>query len=194
MSDSDERKIWYVLDEFSDIPKSPAFLSYLAKSRSKGGSYAIIGSQDIEQIREVYGESHTNALLSKFSTVISLKLGPSGPSAQKAAETFGQRHISVCNVSESGGKRTASWQDKMMQLVTAEDIAHLPDANKHGISGFMMSSGFSACYELNWRYPSVPIIAEEFVAADWLSKPRTPANQKPIVEVENDWLDGVNEC
>lgn len=168
LPDSNERRIWFALDELGNLPKCESLEKWLSLGRSKGAR-TIAGTQSISQIYSLYGEQQTETILSLFSNVICLRLGISGSSSKKASDSFGKKTIerAVCTVDQKGNKSTTIQQFEE-PIVHPEQIIHLPQANKSGVKGFLCVNGWNAVYQLLWPMPDIKKCADEYVPADWL--------------------------
>jgi len=65
--DDDDRRLFFILDEFGTLQLLPAIKQLLTLSRSKGGSIWI-GIQDVGQIDNLYGESLRQAIVNACET------------------------------------------------------------------------------------------------------------------------------
>jgi hypothetical protein len=173
--DSNERKFWLVLDELGNLPKNPSLIRWLTLSRSKGGR-AIASAQSISLLYENYGEHTTETILSLFRTVIVMRLGASGPSAQKASELLGQQRVLTLNQSlDDAEKHGVSTQFYDRPVVTREDIINLPSADKKGVVGFLLIGGLQNIYKLKWPYMKSP----KLINPEPLTSPNKP--EKPSI-------------
>lgn len=150
--DSQTNKLWLIIDELGNLPKNPSILRWLTLSRSKGGRL-IAGTQSYSQLYDAYGENSSETMLSLFRTVVVMRLGASGESAQKASELFGKQRVMTLNQSISHDKKqTISTQYHDRAVVTREDIINLPSSDKHGVVGYLMIGGLVNVYKLKWPH------------------------------------------
>jgi hypothetical protein len=148
--DSKDKKCWLILDELGNLPKNPSLIRWLTLSRSKGGRL-IAGTQDYNMIYENYAQHSTETLLSLFRTVIVMRIGASGSSAQKASDLFGEQRVVTYNQSLSEeNKLTLSTQYHDRAVVRREDIVNLPSANKTGVVGYLFIAGLHNIYKIKW--------------------------------------------
>lgn len=151
-NDSPCERFWLLLDELGNLPRNPSLIRWLTLSRSKGGR-TLATTQDISQLYECYGENITNTILSLFRTVIVMRLGASGPSAQKASDLLGQQRVVTLNQSLSEVERISiSTQYHDRPVVSREKIINLPSADKSGVVGFLFIGGLNNIYKLKWPY------------------------------------------
>lgn len=145
-------RFWLLLDELGNLPKNPSLIRWLTLSRSKGGR-TLATTQDISQLYECYGEHVTDTILSLFRTVIVMRLGASGPSAQKASELLGQQRVVTLNQNLSEEAQISlSTQYHDRTVITREEIINLPSADSSGVVGFLFIGGLKNIYKLKWPY------------------------------------------
>ena len=170
MPDSDSRRIWFVLDELSSLPKTPALEKWLRLARSKGGR-TLAGLQALSQLQALYGKDTAETILALFGHVIALKMGPAGESASVAAQSFGEHQVErrITSYTEQG-QRSVQCQYLSEPLVCKEELVNLK-YSRYGIQGFLMVAGWEAVYQLRWPFPKIPVIAAPFERAAPLSPP-----------------------
>lgn len=163
--DSDTQRFWFVLDELGNMPKSESLKKLLTLGRSKGVR-TIAGTQAVSQLKSIYGENDAATILSLFSSVYALRTGPIGDSAKVASETMGTKRVEHQVKSfDVLGKESTSSQQTDMQVVTSEEIIHLPRLNRK-ISGYLLINGFEVVYRLDWPIKNWRKIAESFIPSD----------------------------
>ena len=172
--DGNSNNTWLVLDELGNLPKNDSLKEWLSLGRSKG-CRCIAGTQSISQLHDTYGEQDTDTLLNLFSTVTALRCGVSGDVAEYAAKCFGEAIYERPSNNKDKGSSVTSWQKETWQLVTSDDLKHLPQANKLGVAGYITSSGWNSVFKLQWPYPDLAIKSESHISASWL----TARNTKP---------------
>ena len=151
-NDSQDERFWLLLDELGNLPKNPSLIRWLTLSSSKGGR-TLAATQDISQLYECYGENVADTILSLFRTVIVMRLGASGPSAQKASDLLGQQRLVTLNQSLSEDQKLSiSTQFHDRPVVSREEIINLPSADKNGVVGFLFIGGLKNIYKLKWPY------------------------------------------
>lgn len=186
LPDSDNRKIWFAIDELGNLPKCSSLEAWLSLGRSKGAR-TIAGTQNISQLQNVYDHLPAETLLGLFNNIIALKMGSSGESANVVSRALGVRDIERLVITrDADGRESKNWQrERDIPLVAPDTLKHLPQADKHGVHGYATIGGWNAVYQLCWPYPKTPKMAEPFVPAAWLSSPK-PAAKEKIVHHEND--------
>jgi len=165
--DGKSNNTWLVLDELGNLPKNDSLKEWLSLGRSKG-CRMIAGTQSISQLHEKYGEQDTDTLLNLFSTVTALRCGVSGGVAEYAAKCFGEAIYERPSNNSDKSSSTISWQKETWQLVTPDDLKHLPQASIHGVTGYITSSSWNSVFKLQWPYPDLLIKADSHIPAPWL--------------------------
>jgi type IV secretory pathway TraG/TraD family ATPase VirD4 len=167
--DGHSKNTWLVLDELGNLPKNDSLKELLSLGRSKG-CRLIAGTQSISQLHEKYGEQDTDTILNLFSTVIALRCGVSGGVAEYAAKCFGESIYERPSIDPSKSSSSNNWQKESWGLVTTDDLKHLPQASKNGVTGYITSSGWNSVFKLQWHYPSFNKKSKSHIAASWLTE------------------------
>jgi type IV secretory pathway TraG/TraD family ATPase VirD4 len=143
----DTRRSWVFLDEAAEAGRLDGLSSLLAKGRSKG-TCVVLGFQDIEGLREVYGEKITNALTGQCNNKAFLRL-ESPPTAEWATKIFGsyeaieqRRSDTTTSGYAPGGSSSSQSTTFAEQYVKREAVMEsefylLPVTNpQNGLSGY----------------------------------------------------------
>lgn len=143
--DTGNNQSWVVLDEVREAGKLDGLGRLLTKGRSKGAC-VVLAYQDIEGLRDVYGEHVANELSAQCSNAVFLRIN-SPSTAAWAADSFGSGLQAVRNSAFSTGKEGTNHShgrhDEERPLLYTSDFLYLPPAGKeNGISGFYRMSGF----------------------------------------------------
>ncbi len=100
LSEAPERRIFFILDEFSTLQKLSAVLFALEQGRSKGLSL-VLALQDFNQLERIYHES-AFSILNNCSTIISFALND--PKSQEVmSRVFGEAEILETDETHSMG-------------------------------------------------------------------------------------------
>ncbi|MCX6378960.1 MAG: type IV secretion system DNA-binding domain-containing protein [Armatimonadetes bacterium] len=134
-------RTWIILDEVREAGRLEGLRSVLNKGRSKGAC-VVLGCQDVEGMRSVYGKEEANELLAQCSHVAVLNvINPE--TARWASELFGEADIEVSGSSEQiGGPFSQSVSEKIERktLVSTYELLTMPKLNPiHGMSGYLKS-------------------------------------------------------
>jgi len=136
-----ERDVWFVLDELAALNKIPKLKNLLTLGRSFNLK-CVAATQDVPQIKSVYGEMEAATLIGQFSSQFWGVLN-NQESATFAANQFGNQRIERLNISENQNQGTTgltfnpavstSWQrlDSSSALVDS-DFLGLQKATKNG--------------------------------------------------------------
>jgi type IV secretory pathway TraG/TraD family ATPase VirD4 len=162
-TESETRKTWIFLDEFRQAGKLEGLSSLLTKGRSKGAS-VILGYQDIEGLREVYGHQLANEIAGQCANKAILRCD-SSDTAKWASVLFGEREVlerreSTSQSSSSsqndyyfGGSSTSgtssqtSEQVLKREVVIPSEIMDIPPTNReNGLSGYYLTPSVGAYY------------------------------------------------
>ena len=100
------RRNWIFLDELADAGKLEGLPSLLMKGRSKGVC-AVLGFQDIDSLKEVYGENVAGALTSQCNCKALLRL-ESPKTGEWAAKLFGDYEAIEVRRTESFSRTSGS--------------------------------------------------------------------------------------
>jgi len=133
-----EKQTWFFLDEVREAGYLDGLSSLLTKGRSKGAC-VVLAFQDIQGLRDVYGEEVANEICGQCNNTIILRLN-SPTTAQWASEIFGKR----LDLAMGGGMQgtglssSTSYQEQERPFYYTSDFTYLPSANKsNGIAGFL---------------------------------------------------------
>jgi type IV secretory pathway TraG/TraD family ATPase VirD4 len=108
LSESNERRLWLVLDELDSLGKISSLKAILTKGR-KYGVCCVCGIQTIAQLRSTYGREDAQTLLSCMATKLILPPGES-ETAEYMSKEIGEQEIERLQVSE--GESTKFAEDK----------------------------------------------------------------------------------
>lgn len=181
IGESKTRRIWFFLDEFPQFSKIEGFSALLEIGRSKG-IRVVIGLQDINQIRDLYGREQAESWMSMVGTQIFARISP-GETADMVSALVGDREIERKNVSRSAGAGgtpniTISWQRETLPVIMPSqlnnELGKSPDNT--GIRALLL--GYKDALILTWPFSSRPKLREASVLADWTG---WPASQKSVV-------------
>lgn len=132
LKENNERRMFYVLDEFDALGEISGMKSLLTRGRRFGAS-AIVAIQSVSQLYECYGREVANTLMSNLGTQVILRL-PDHDTAEWASKIFGDEQISETMTSESiseqiGSEKSVSTSQQIRQqrVVLASEIQNLPD-------------------------------------------------------------------
>lgn len=216
--DSSTRRFWFFLDEFPQLGKVEPIFPMCEIGRSKGVR-VVIGTQDISQIKKIYGAEATDALVSMVGTHVMARISSGETASYITEKIIGEREIERLDVSTSsgtgrapgifttGGTRTSSWKTVREPVILPSELLQLgPDPDLGGVKVFLSGIGeyvlevlipFStpgkhrpASVIADWtRYPSQPIAPA--VATDAAPLLVTPTSPA-VTPVVNPWADDID--
>ena len=193
-TESESRRTWVFLDELRQAGKLEGLSSLLTKGRSKGASI-ILGYQDIEGLREVYGYQLANEIAGQCASKAILRCD-SSDTAKWASDLFGEREVlerresisqssgsSKSNSSLSAGSTSKGESSQTSEQVLKRDVV-LPSeimdipltTPETGLSGYYLTPMVGAYYvTADGNFISNELISRDEEALD--VDPRDEADQ-----------------
>lgn len=165
---------WFFLDEIREAGHLPSLGRLMNKGRSHGAA-VVLGMQDIEGLKDVYGASVAMELLGQANNVAVLRI--SSPStAQWASDLFGERERWESSFTDSKSKEgfssSASHHIQRSPYFLPSQFIYLPlTGPKTGLVGFFQNP-FTEPTQLKMEW--TPTVAE------WLPPPSTEPPQVPV--------------
>lgn len=137
-----EYKTWIILDEIRQAGRLDSLNLLLTKGRSKGAC-CVLGFQDIEGMRTVYGREEANELVGQCANKMILKLN-SPETASWASSLFGESEIVEDKRSDNqskhsifNGSTSNSSERTKRGAVLSSEILNLPITNReNGFNAF----------------------------------------------------------
>jgi TraM recognition site of TraD and TraG len=151
------------IDEFANLPRNTYIKKWLELARSRGAR-SVICTQSISQLREIYGNNDTDAILNLLSNVISLRVGAGGEDAKYVSRIFGEKIVERL---DSTGLY-AKWIRSKEPLVEEFEITQLKPTTDKGVEGYLFVPGWNATYKLVWPLFTKEAIAKKHCPAVWL--------------------------
>lgn len=160
------RRIWIIIDELPSLPKLNSIRDLLAQGRGYGVA-AVLATQNLSQLKEIYGNYGTNALTSLCSSLLSLRV--SDPETAKyLSERIGKHlRIEVQNTqSHSKNKAGKSESDGLSEqtieraAVSASFIMKLDD-----LRGVFVSKGIPNPVAIKVKISKLSELNEGFMPA-----------------------------
>lgn len=143
LSESQSRRLWYVMDELDSLGKITSLRAGHTKLRKYGG-VCVSGLQTVAQLRSTYGHDEAQTLLSCMTTKLILKAGD-GETAKYFENEIGQQEVEREETSEGQsqqiGNLASNSESKtrrrtVQSAVLASEITGLED-----LHGFLMLTG-----------------------------------------------------
>jgi hypothetical protein len=167
LTPDENRRVWFVIDEFAALPKLEVMPRLSAMGR-KYGSCLVAGVQSPSQLVSKYGREDANTLTATLGTQLFLRL-PGGEPAKWASGMLGkterkhQRAADVYETEEAADKSTLTTVHEVNDLVLDGDIAALADL--HGYLRLPLGGAPIATVEIPTTHLNRPSVAEEFAPA-----------------------------
>lgn len=140
---NENRRTWIIIDELPTLSQIPSLTSLLRLGRQYGAC-AVLGTQAISELRQIYDRNGAETISANCNTRLSLHT-PDMPTAQWQADNFGRREQAVRNESVSLGSseirdgRSYTERDEVKQLVLPSEIMGLP-----ALGGFLKMAQLDA--------------------------------------------------
>jgi hypothetical protein len=131
LSEDRKRRIWEFIDELAAIKRIQSLPDELAFVRKRGGA-AVIGVQDVAQIRSIYGHEIAQSMLQNLKTKVMLACADPD-TARYFSDVIGEQRVlrRKKTTTPAGDFRetrrvSTSWEPEMHRLVTYSEIMCLP--------------------------------------------------------------------
>lgn len=166
------RRNWLFLDEIGEAGKLDGLASLLTKGRSKG-TCVVLGFQDFDTLKEVYGENIAGALTSQCNCKAILRL-ESPKTAEWASKLFGEYEAIETRRSETRGTSSTRSLERGSQSTSSHSVTDTEHYVKRqavmesqfytipvtgpdsGLTGYYLVPGIGAyrhTYPAAWLFP-----------------------------------------
>jgi len=166
-TDSNERRLWFILDEAPTLGKVD-ILRMITEGRSKGVR-VLACFQDQSQIREIYGENVAKTWSTSAGTMIIYRVNRGDTANWLAEEIIGTRTVRRNQTSESFTKdgRTVqrSQTEVKLPIVHPSDLENKLGPCDEGVRGLVLGMGVVG--RLTWPYMPVKNKREKHKPAPW---------------------------
>jgi len=143
LSESQQRRLWYVMDELDSLGKITSLRAGLTKLRKYGG-VCVSGLQTVAQLRTTYGHDEAQTLLSCMTTKLILKAGD-GETAKYFENEIGQQEVEREEVSEGTSQRVgefgSSSENKSVRRTTQAAVLASQITGLDNLHGYLMLTG-----------------------------------------------------
>lgn len=171
LPDDSNRRIWFVLDEFSALKKCERVGNIISVGRSKG-CCCILGIQNNLQLQALYGESAGKAWPAMVKTQIV------GRVSDETAD-----FIARMNVGEATIERTLMHRGELQPAKTERQLVIEPSEltdylgpTKTGVKALIL--GFGDAQILEWPFKKYPLLRPSYIAAEWTFSFKPPTATK----------------
>lgn len=161
VGESKDRKVWLILDEVPQLGKIPGLSSILEVGRSKGVR-VVLGTQDLAQLQEIYGQYIGKIWGSLVGTQIIVRTSSGDTANFIAKEMIGYATLEKTTMHE--GKAQPS-QTSQQLVLEPSDLADAVGTDAKGVNGVLL--GMHDAHILHWPYTTMPKRREASVSAPW---------------------------
>lgn len=167
LPDSTTRRIWYVLDEFSTVPKINGITDLLAQGPAKGVC-VILACQNLELVEKCYGRTTTASFVQNVDVQLLFRMN-AGPTSKYLTEvgipkTELRRHGHKEEPDKKGSTKHPQDRETLC-LVTTHDLATLPRGE-----GFAIIEG--SVLRIRWPKSTWSPHRRGTIEAQWVTEQR----------------------
>jgi hypothetical protein len=163
VGESKERRVWLILDEVPQLGKIPGLSSILEVGRSKG-IRVVLGTQDLAQLQELYGQYIGRIWGSLVGTQIVVRTSSGDTANFISKEVIGYATVEKTVVHEGKAQPAQTMQQLVME---PSDLADQLGTDDKGVKGVLL--GMGDAYLLHWPYTTMPKRREASVPAAWIA-------------------------
>jgi hypothetical protein len=165
MTESQVRRLWYVMDELDSLGKITSLRAGLTKLRKYGG-VCVSGLQTIAQLRHTYGHDEAQTLLSCMTTKLILKAGD-GETAKYFENEIGQQEVEREETSEGTsqqiGNLASNSENKSVRRHVQSAVLASEITGLENLHGFLMLTG-QPIARVQLEYVPMPDINAPYLA------------------------------
>lgn len=162
LSESQDRGLWFIMDEVDSLGKITSLRGGLTKLRKYGGR-CVLGLQTVSQLRTTYGRDEAQTLVANTSVKCILRAGDA-ETAKSMESELGDQEITRYQVNDSfssnsqGGSSSSSTSTQVVRqsAVLASEVMGLPD-----LQGFLKMPGDEIA-RIKVDYVSMPEVNPAF--------------------------------
>ncbi len=165
LRDDPDRRIFFLLDEFSTLERMESILELVKLGRSKGAAF-FIGIQTKSQLDHLYGEHLANSLLDHMNNFVLFR-NNENYTAKYMSDLLGEAESEAIESSYSAGYRESRDSESyhrsnsLGRLVIPSQIQSLPDLH------FYLKLHGLPVAQCSLTYQSYPDVAEAFVPNEY---------------------------
>ena len=166
LPDSNERRVWFFLDEFPQLGFLPGFTPLLEIGRSKG-ICVVLAMQNINQLFEIYGEEVGKSIQAMCNTHFYNRL-PLGSTASFISEYLGNREVVKiipdlnANFYAQNYTLSVEYERSVPEFVLSNEIGTFKD----GIRSLLVGLNDNHIL-IDYEYTSFPKQREKNIWANW---------------------------
>lgn len=162
LNPSNERRLWFVIDELPALKKLPDFHTMLAEARKYGGC-AIVGTQDMSLLDEVYGYNLVKSIANLCSTKVVFRVSGADV-AERVSKWLGSQEVSesIENISYGAHQMrdgvSLNDQRREKSAINADKLMKLPD-----LEGYIKLPGNYPVGHVKFEYHQLSRIASPII-------------------------------
>lgn len=185
---SDTRRTWIFLDELRQAGRLDGLNALAVEGRSRGVCL-VLGTQDVEGLRAVYGEEEAEELLGVVGLKALLRVA-SPATAEWGSKVIGEQEVMEVSVSTSTGPGGTSWSESEQRVkreaVLPSQLLDLPPTDPaNGLHGYYLSPGIG-CWRatLSGNYLTKTLVPADPETPDRVERPSEQLRLRPWTEEE----------
>ncbi len=182
------RRTWIFLDELRQAGRLDALSGLAVEGRSRGVCL-VLGTQDVEGLRAVYGKEKADELLGVIGHKALLRVA-SPDTARWASDLIGEQEVVEITPGVSWGSggwtQSQSEQKVKREAVLPSELMDLPPTDPaNGLHGYYLSPGIG-CWRatLSGNYLTKTLIAPDPDTLDRVERPSEELRLRPWTEEE----------
>lgn len=142
MSNSDTRRTWVFFDEFREAGELPGLNSLMLTGRSKGVS-VVLGFQDIQGVRDVYGQNRADELVGTCANKALLRIDSTATAEWASSlinEVEYEENKKTITSGGQGGGSTSTTKERVQRVqVLPAEFMSMPTTNReNGLTGYYL--------------------------------------------------------
>lgn len=156
---SNERRLWFIIDELPALKKLPDFHTMLAEARKYGGC-VVVGTQDMSLLDDVYGYNLVKSFANLCSTKVVFRVAGADV-AERVSKWLGSQEVSesIENISYGAHQMRdgVSLNDHRREkaAINADKLMKLPD-----LHGYLKLPGNYPVAQVQFKYHQLRAVAE----------------------------------
>ncbi|WP_010303335.1 type IV conjugative transfer system coupling protein TraD [Candidatus Odyssella thessalonicensis] len=158
-----ERRLWFIIDELPALKKLPDLQTMLAEARKYGGC-AVVGTQDMSLLDEIYGHHLVKSITNLCSTKVVFRVAGADV-ADRVSKWLGSQEVSesIENISYGAHQMrdgvSLNDQRREKAAINADKLMKLAD-----LEAYLKLPGHYPVGHVKFKYHDLPTVAPSFVA------------------------------
>lgn len=161
--DSRQRRIWFFIDEFPQVGKIEEIGPLLEIGRSKG-IRVVLGAQDLEQIKDIYGEHQAKAWHSLIGTQILVRVNASETANFYCKEIIGYRKVQRTLMHQGEAQPTIELDEL---VVEPADLEMQLGPHAGGVEALVL--GYGHVCQTTWPFSNPAPLRRSSILAPWIN-------------------------